>query len=299
MSLLNITNDGLHNVLVALCGALLLEKGRAAESDLLHKVAPAGIVHEQGKMARQTLNRWVELGLLVRTDEHISFSPQYWPVGKIKQAELVNTVRRTARKCALARENNSNLWATEGAKAADLTRSLALLLAQDVYRTDFGDLERLENEQVVNAELRLVRNDTRLNGLKKWSHFLGFVRQGSAEDIDPTVAVRESIGDWMPGAERLSANDFISRLAQDLPVLDGGEYRREVEEKLDRTHLFLPSAGQLSASLSRALLALRANNELAWEKLSDAVGENLTLTGRDGPREDLRFTEIWRPKESG
>jgi hypothetical protein len=294
MSLLNIASDGLHNVLVALCGVLVLEKGKSVEGDLLQKVAPPGIVPEQDK-ARQTLNRWVELGLLVREGEHVTFSPAYWPTFKVPQSELVSTVQRAARKCVLAPENNANLWAVENAKAADLTRSLCLLLAQDVYRTGFGDLERLENEQVVNSELRLVRNDTRLNGLKKWSHFLGFVRQGSAEDIDPTAAVRGSIAQWMPPNETLSANDFIGRLAQDLPVLDGGAYRREVEDKLDRAQLFVPAAGQLSSSLSRALLALRAAGELAWEPRSDAIGEGYSLAGRDGPRPDTRFTHIWRP----
>jgi hypothetical protein len=298
MSLLNTTNDGLHNVLLALCGALVLEKGTAAESELLQKVAPPFIVHEQGRMVRQTLNRWVELGLLVRDGDQVSFAPEFWPAEKIARDEVDDTVRRACRACALAPANNANLWATENAKAADLTRSLCLLLAQDVYRTGFSQLEALEGEQVVDAELRLVRNDTRLNGLKKWSHFLGFVRQAGAEDIDPTVAVRDSIAVWMPRDQPLAASHFLAQLAEDLPVLDGGAYRKAVEEKLDRTRLFVPAQGQVSSSLSRALLALRASGELAWEARSDAVGEGLTLSGRDGLRPDLRFTHIWRPQES-
>lgn len=298
MSLLNTTNDGLHNVLVALCGTLVLEKGKALESELLQKTAPVAIVHEQGKMVRQTLNRWVELGLLLRENDSISLSPDYWPAGKVTQDELSSTVRRAARACALAPANNTNLWAKESAKSADLTRSLCLLLAQDVYRTTFSKLEILENEQVVNAELRLVQNDTRLNGLKKWSHFLGFVRQGSAEDIDPTIAVRDSIRDWMVLGEKMPASHFLAHLGEALPVLDGGVYRNAVEQELDRTMLFVPGAGQASSSLSRALLGLRASGDLAWDSLSDAVGEGLTLTGRDGPRSELRFTHLWRPEES-
>jgi hypothetical protein len=298
MSLLNTTNDGLHNVLVALCGTLLLEKRKALESELLQKTAPAAIVHEQGKMVRQTLNRWVELGLLLREDDSISLSPDYWPAGKVTQDELASTVRRATRTCALAPVNNANLWAKESAKSADLTRSLCLLLAQDVYRTTFSQLETLENEQVVNAELRLVQNDTRINGLKKWSHFLGFVRQGSAEDIDPTIAVRDSIRDWMRPGEKMPTSHFLAHLGEALPVLDGGVYRNAVEQELDRTMLFVPGPGQVSSSLSRALLGLRASGDLAWDSLSDAVGEGLTLTGRDGPRPEFRFTHLWRPEES-
>lgn len=298
MSILNTTNDGLHNVLMALCGALLLEKGSAAESELLQKTAPAAIIPDQGKMVRQTLNRWVELGLLLREDERISFSPDYWPAEKVSQHELGSTLRRAARSCALAPVNNANLWAKESAKSADLTRSLCLLLAQDVYRTTFSQLETLENQQIVNAELRLVQNDTRINGLKKWSHFLGFVRQGSAEDIDPTIAIRDSIRAWMLPGEIMPTSVFFARLAEDLPVLDGGAYRKAVEQELDRTMLFVPGPGQVSSSLSRALLGLRAGSDLAWDSRSDAVGEGVTLIGRDGPRPDLRFTHVWRPEES-
>lgn len=298
MSLLNTTNDGLHNVLVALCGTLVLEKVKMLESELLQKTAPASIVHEQGKMVRQTLNRWVELGLLLREDDSIFLSPDYWPAGKITQDELASTVRRAARACALAPVNNANLWAKESAKSADLTRSLCLLLAQNVYRTTFSQLETLENEQVVNPEMRLVQNDTRLNGLKKWSHFLGFVRQSSGEDIDPTIAVRDSIRDWMVPGEKMPTSHFLAQLGEALPVLDGGVYRNAVEQELDRTMLFVPGPGQVSSSLSRALLGLRASGDLAWDSLSDAVGEGLTLTGRDGPRPEFRFTHLWRPEES-
>jgi hypothetical protein len=189
MSLLNTTNDGLPNVLVALCGVLVLEQGPVAEADLMARVAPEGIIQDEGKMVRQTLNRWVELGLLVRAEGNVSLSDYFPPAAEIKRDDFDDVMRRAVRKCALAPENNADLWATESAKAADLTRSLCLLLAQDVYRTGVNHLDALETKQVVNADLRLIRNNTRVNGLKKWAHFLGFVRQPDGSDIDPTVAV--------------------------------------------------------------------------------------------------------------
>jgi hypothetical protein len=297
MSLLNTTNDGLPNVLAALCGVLVLEKGTIAEADLLARAAPENIVQDEGKMVRQTLNRWVELGLLVRDEGKVSFSSHFPPAAKISRDDIAGVVRRAVCRCALAPENNPQLWAKESAKAADLTRSLCLLLAQDVYRTGFNQLEALENRQVVNAELRLIQNSTRINGLKKWAHFLGFVRQPDGLDIDPTVAVRESIGEWMAHGQTMPANAFLDRLAGALPVLDGGLYRTAVEEILDRQTMFVPEAGQVSSSLSRALLALRASGELHFETKSDAVGEGMTLSGRDGVRPDLRFTHVTRAEK--
>jgi hypothetical protein len=292
MSLLNTTNDGLPNVLAALCAMLLMEKGTVAESDLLAKVAPENIVKDDGKMVRQTLNRWVELGLLLRDNGKVSLSSHFPPSAKIDRDDIAGVVRRAVRRCALAPENNRDLWAKESAKAADLTRSLCLLLAQNVYRTGFSQLEALENRQVVNADLRLIQNNTRINGLKKWAHFLGFVRQSDGADIDPTVAVRESISEWMTHGQTMSANAFLDRLAGALPVLDGGVYRAAVEDILDRQTMFVPAPGEVSSSLSRALLALHATGELSFETRSDAVGEGMTLTGRDGVRPDLRFTHV-------
>lgn len=296
MSLLNTTNDGLPNVLAAVCGTLFLAKGSLPETELMVKVAPEDIVHEKGRMVRQTLNRWVDHGLFTRNDGQVSLS-SYFPPDAFKHADTAVVVRRAVRACALAAENNSELWAKEGARAADLTRSLCLLLAQDVYRTGFGQLEERENEQVLNAELRLVQNDTRVSGLKKWAHFLGFVRLPDGGDIDPTVAVRESVQDWMPFEKPMPTSAFLDRLAQELPVLDGGAYRTAVEEKLNRQRLFVPGPGEVSSSLSRALLALRASGELAFESRSDAQG-GVTLAGRDGLRHDLRFTHVTRAKES-
>jgi hypothetical protein len=296
MSLLNTTNDGLPNVLAALCGALFLAKGTLPEAELMGKLAPEEIVYEKGKMVRQTLNRWVELGLFARIDGQVSLSSYFPSKDALKHADVAAIVRRAVRACALAAENNPELWAREGSRAADLTRSLCLLLAQDVYRTGFAQLEERENEQVVDADLRLVQNETRVSGLKKWSHFLGFVRSPNGGDIDPTIAVRESM-EWMPLGEPMEMTAFLARLTQELPVLDGGAYRCAVEEKLNRQKLFVPGTREVSSSLSRALLALRATGELMFESRSDSEG-GLTLVGRDGVRPDLRFTHVTRAGEA-
>jgi hypothetical protein len=194
MSLLNIASDGLHNVLIAICNCLLDENGCLKEEELFRRIAPASAVVDDGKMARQTVNRWTELGLLVKDKERVLLCPTYFSkIRKIDKANALPAIRRAARACALSPLNNADLWAKEGARAADLTRSLCLLLAQDVHRTGFKDLEQLEIQQIKDPELRLVQNDTRLNGLQKWGFFLGFVRQPDGGDVDPTVAIR----DWI------------------------------------------------------------------------------------------------------
>lgn len=296
MTLLNTTNDGLHNILMAFCHLLIVEKGWADESELMRKIAPSSIAHENGRLARLTLNKWVELGLLVSEEDKIKLSDYFAGSRKAMANDIQGAVRRAARKCALSPVNNDQLWAIEGAKAADFTRALALLLAQDIYRTGFCDLERLENEQVIESDLRMLGNGTRNNGLKKWAHFLGFVRNADGKEIDPTLAVRESI-EWMAPGEKLTAKAFLARLAIELPVLDGGDYRLAVESKLNPNAIVLPQGEFLSASLSRALMCLQADSTLAFESLSDADG-GMIFCGQGGPRLEMRYTHVTRLQES-
>ncbi|MFN3628744.1 MAG: protein DpdG [Casimicrobiaceae bacterium] len=292
MSLLNLTNDGLPNVLVILYEAVARARSPLTRENLLDAVAPSGVVIDEGKMARQTLNRWRDLGLFVEKDNVITLAAT--PLSNLRGAgDLLASVRREARRCALSEPNNENLWASEGAKAADFTRSLAWLLAQDVYRTKFTDLEELEGRQIADQQARLMRNDTRRNGLQFWAHFLGFVRQPGGGEIDPTVAVRDILPECLQPGEDMPASDFVDKLAVALPVLDRGVWRKAVEARLEPQALPTLEEGQLSTSLSRALLSLMMAEELQFENRAD-VGRGVVFTGRDGLRPNYRYSWVKR-----
>lgn len=297
MSLLNLTNDGLPNVLVVLYAAVARSRSARTRDELLELVAPTGIVQDGGRMARQTLNRWTELGLFHLDGDHIYLSNA--PEADLRDdEELLFAVRTEARRCALSIDNNVDLWATESARAADLTRSLAWLLAQDVYRTAFRNLEQQESEQLVDPQCRLMQNDTRRNGLQFWSHFLGFVRQPGGGDIDPTMAIRECLPQCLEPGQSMPAEIFISRLAETLPVLDGGQWRRDVESRIKPWSLPQLAPGQLSSSLSRALLCLMISEEIIMERRAD-TGSSIVLTGPSGLRPDYRFHWVRRPPVVG
>lgn len=296
MSLLNLTNDGLPNVLVVLYEAVARARSPLTRQNLLDIVAPSGVVTDEGKMARSTLNRWQELGMFVERDNFINLANP--PSSELRGVgELVASVRLEARRWALSEANNENLWANEGAKAADLTRSLAWLLAQDVYRAKFSDIEDLEGRQIADMQARLMRNDTRRNGLQFWAYFLGFVRQPGGGDIDPTVAVRDVLSECLEPGEEMPASDFIDKLAAVLPVLDRGIWRKAVEARLDPQALPALAEGQLSTSLSRALLSLMMSEEVQFENRAD-VGRGVVFTGRDGVRAHYRYTWVKRLRAS-
>jgi hypothetical protein len=294
MSLLNLTNDGLPNILVVLYATVAKARVPLSSKDLIEAVAPNGVVPDS-RLARTTLNRWIELGLFQVPEGTERVTLAETPTNDLtSEAEVVQATRVAARRVALSQANNADLWAREGARAADLTRSLAWLLAQDVYRLRSREVKDLELAQVADFELRLMQNDTRINGLQFWGHFLGFIRQPGGGDVDPTVAIREVLPDCIAPGEELPATEFIERLASALPVLDGGRYSVAVLSRLERTALPPLQPGQLSHALSRAIFGFLFDKTLQFEDRSD-VGSAILLTGRDGPRPDHRYTWVRRP----
>ena len=297
MSLLNLTNDGLPNVLVVLYSTVALARSPLTENEVVEAVAPAGVVTEP-RMARATFKRWTELGLFQvdNADQRVTLARA--PESGLKnESNIVRAARIAARQCAMSEANNSDLWARESARAADLTRSLAWLLAQDVYRLRFGEAQSLELKQVADDDLRLMQNDTRKNGLQFWGHFLGFIRQPGGGDVDPTLAVRETLPACIAVGEEMPAADFVERLSQALPVLDGGVYRVAVEAQLEKDALPFLQPSQLSTSLSRAMFSLIIDQTLQFENKAD-VGRSIVLTGRDGLRADHRYSWVRRPQRA-
>ena len=295
MSLLNITNDGLPNILAVLHATVLRATKPISEADLLETVSPSAIVEDEGQMARSTLTRWTELGLFVRENGVITVKEKL-PSGLATGFEILPFTRRMACRQALAEENNPDLWASQSARAADLTRSLAWMLAQDVYRASFAQFEAQESQQILDPERLLMRNSTRRIGLQYWAPFLGFSRHPYAA-IDPTVAIRDALAEVLVPGEGIPAPQFVERLGTVLPVLDGGRWQNEVLKFVDLTALPRRQPGQLSSALSRGLLSLWDSGELQLQQKAD-LGSSVTLTGTGGARSDLTFQWIARPKEA-
>jgi hypothetical protein len=290
MTILNQASDGLPNVMLVLYDALI-RSNKPVDKD--ETVAPKGVI-EDSKQVTQTLTRWVSLGLFTQRDNQIDLAsrPEKRPENDF---ELIKQVRKYARERVLDPSNNADLWATESAKSADFTRSIAWVLAQDVYRSLYPELEALEKAQLIDGTPPLMQNNTRRNGLKAWGQFLGFLRPvlRSSIEVDPTFAIRDVLPDLLETGQSLPVSSFLEQLAQKLPVLDGGIWRTSVENQLKPNALPALSKGQISTSLSRALLNLMRNEEIFLENRAD-TGTGVVFTGQAGIRNDLRFTWIRR-----
>lgn len=294
MSLLNIASDGLPNLLVLLHTTVIRAAKPVPEAELLESVAPSAVVDDNGDKARQTLNRWCELGFFVRDGELISV-PDKPPLRRATTLEILPLTRRIACRLVMAEENNPDLWVSQGGRAADLTRSLAWILAQDVYRIRFSDLEMAESAQLTDPRKQFMENSTRRSGLENyWAPFLGFSRSSFGE-IDPTVAIRDALPDVLGPGDGLPAPTFVERLSTVLPVLDGGRWQEEVLQFVDKSKLPRREPGQLSTALSRALLNLWTAGDLMLRQRAD-LGASILLTGSNGARGDMTYQWIERPR---
>lgn len=272
MSILNRPSDGLLSVLIALRSGLLAY-GPRPETELLELVAPPSIVAD-GKpdMAQMTLRRWKQLGFFQKTQDTVVLSPKIASIA----ANDTDGLRAAVLRLVLESENNPDLQTGDGedhdkSLASDCTRALAWVLAQDPYSfpSVYSGVEFLQSRQEIKP--RVFANDTRWQGLVEWATFLGagFTSSRSGLTLCPAFAVRTFLDEVFQESTELPQGEFFSRLADALPIIDGGQYRVVVEDQTARPwRTQLPS--EISPSLSAALQALEAAGTLRLEMRSDA-----------------------------
>ena len=102
--------------------------------------------------------------------------------------------------------------------------------------------------------------------------------------IDPTLAIQDALPAVFGRKQSMPALEVVESLAEMLPVLDGGKYRKKVEAKLaDHSGADAwrpPPDKHLSTSFSRALLRLDEMGTLKFEHKDDAK-DRILLTGRE------------------
>jgi hypothetical protein len=282
MTLLNMESDGMPNVLLALFRYVLSERS-VSRDKLIEVCAPISVCDP--KRARATLNTWTKLGLFVSEKENeVRIAPDFVEGGEA-------TLRKALRTLIFRETSNDPFWESEGALASDFTRALSWCLAMDPDELPgggySGGVNQLENE-TVPAERSIFRNDTRWNGFKAWARFLGFAWQAPYPKkyhlvVDPTDAIAESLSAIFAGERRLDQRTFFERLAREIPVLDGGAYRAEIEARMLKERWSPPVEGRISRSLSIGLVRLKSERRLTWEESKhDDPGSRAVLTARGG-----------------
>lgn len=156
----------------------------------------------------------------------------------------------------------------EGPK--DLVRALAWFLTRPPLLThDWEMVAQPQRDAFASGQARPFTNDTRWNRFGYWAPALGFAAvplipaAGKSPLLpDCTVAVRETIQGLWKNGDTIPAGEAVARIIEELPVLPGGKYSRQ---------LGLPvSEDQVSPVLSYALLTGEGEGWLVFSNPSDA-----------------------------
>ena len=172
----------------------------------------------------------------------------------------------------------------------DLCRSLAWFLGQDIPTVPGGWNAMQSKNDILSA---LEMNVVSFGQMQHWAVYLGFGwRCGRAARsvfvFDPTAHLKLRLSQELGKKSRqFSAAEFLKRLAEWCPVLDGGLYRTELEEK----HV-LPKLAQ--SNVSQALSqALRRLSDEGWIEMSHASDAKAVILS--SPDEPERVSKInWR-----
>jgi len=297
MTILNRENDGLLSILLTFAATVAREKAISRE-DLLRICVPLSPSdRDASSRASGTLLRWTALGLFEEDGEKFRLAVE--PRRGESLDSFTDRLPAVCRRLVLDPVQGNPLW-PEGERisedgtglTADFCRGLAWCLSQDIYSlpNSYVELENLIAEQMKPGHFVFL-NSTRWNGLQDWARFLGFATgDDSGFLFDPTEAVRSELPEFANPGETLAAAEFVTRLSKQLPVLDTGLYRIEVEDALRPEKWAAPPVGYLSSSLSFALRRLQKQGVLALANLADAESR-VTLT-RQGGKAWESFTHV-------
>jgi hypothetical protein len=300
MGILNRASDGLPSVLVVLVRTLR-KMGPMKRDELEALVAPPSLqqvstTFDDGKMVRQTLNRWSQIGLFVETDGEIALTEEC-TAGPTDGIMGLRALGAQFRRLVLAPKNNEDLVRVEPDQAADFTRALCWVLAQDPFQLTTGNYDELVSRMEINQfreePWAFHPNSTRWHGFLDWAPLLGFGWRSSlslssrstAFIADPTEAVADALPSVFGARAELPEADFFRELARVLPVVDGGTYRTSIEARLSENKWRPTAAHEVSPSLSLSLFRLEEAGHLVLESRSDAP--HRTMLGQG-------FTEIKR-----
>ena len=158
----------------------------------------------------------------------------------------------------------------------DVPNALAWILIQDPFRplTKGGTQVPLINRQLgAQDELRtVIGNDSRYQNLLYWARYVGvaeWISLKGADAIvpDPTRALTANFEKIFRTESELSIRQFVQRLGEVIPILEGGSVRTALEGRMVTK---ARDEGHLSRSTSLALKRLEERNIIRLPAQSDA-----------------------------
>jgi hypothetical protein len=213
---------------------------------LLATLAPASLGGTNPQRdVNENLKAAIELGLVLRSKDKVSLAEGVLPAVEEGHGAVVKLLRTRVFDNSL----NSAAWRSQ-VGARDLTNALSWFLtlppaespiqmeggprsAEALQTKDFGPRQDEDGGESSNWP---IGNSTRWSAFRRWACSLGFAWANPNGHLvpDPTVAIRDALPDVFAGAEELTAREFVSKVGECVPVLDGGRYREFVTSNWER-----------------------------------------------------------------
>ena len=154
-----------------------------------------------------------------------------------------------------------------------LLRTLACLLASGRFLPLGKELMDKQGLDTLLDELLLPQhslNDSEKPTLLEYGHFLGlFELQERGYIVDPTRAVFSYLPEIFCDEKNMKIKDFIGKLSDYVPIMDGGEYQRQVIPIMIEKGWKQGQEENISLVLSHALERLRMDKIVRLEAISD------------------------------
>jgi hypothetical protein len=213
---------------------------------LLATLAPASLKGANPQRdVNENLKAAIELGLVSRNRDKVSLAEGVLPAVEEGHGAMVRLLRTRVFDYSL----NSAAWRSQ-VGARDLTNALSWFLtlsptespiqmeggprsAEALQTKDFGPRQDEDGGESSNWP---IGNSTRWGAFRRWACSLGFAWANPNGHLvpDPTVAIRDALPDIFTGAKELTAREFVSKVGECVPVLDGGRYREFVTSNWER-----------------------------------------------------------------
>lgn len=241
---------------------------------------------EPRSAAKQALKAATDLGLVVEEE------------GVLRLGEAArSTRRRSARELVLAALDARVLAAVD--IETYFAPFYAFILALDTSARSPADAQEWANRYNAavygGAAPRNPLNKDKVRGLFRWYPYagLGWVDPGNMFQCDPTERLARAIPQIFDDVTELSGDEFMMRLGEVCPELDGGEHFRFANGAR------AARGKALTAGVAQALVGLHLDGAIVLYCPPDSPGWDLSLAAPPNDGNTLRSHRLdavaWRP----
>jgi hypothetical protein len=272
MGILNLTNDGLPSVGIAV-SRYIAQFGPASRPDIVRDLAPPGLSPAASDKVGHILNRWTQLGVFRESDGSFVLADDSV---RDEICESSNPLHPPLRAYVLSRVMafaSSPEAGVEKNPVDDFLEAARWLLGSNPFTQP---VHSWDQAQELNTPLV---NNTRWPGFVEWMTFLGLAETfGESGWLLPNPA--EAIGWFVPqladGEPDVEWRPFIDRLGQILPLVPTN-----------------PSGGSLPVVTSLALQSLSDEGRIRLRLESDASVVGLTHPSGNKHRDFSHVTFVY------